>query len=110
LIAQSVWSAVLILSGRYDQLFTYVMFVSVLAYAMAASALFILRRKRPELPRPFRCPGYPWVPALYCLISLVWAGSTVLQRPRESLAGAGIMLLGVPGYLWWKRKRELQAA
>ena len=105
LAVQCVWSIVLVLTGRYDQLFTYVMFVSVIAYALAASSLFVLRRKLPRAARPFLCPGYPWVPALYCLIGLTWAASTLVQRPRESLAGIGIMLLGTPAYWWWRRDR-----
>ena len=106
LIVQCAWASVLVLSGRYDQLFTYVIFIGVLAYALAASSLFVLRRKRPDLPRSFKCPGYPWVPLLYCLICGAWALNTLWRKPFESLAGIGIMLLGTPAYLYWRRQKQ----
>ncbi len=103
LIVQCVWSCVLVLTGRYDQLFTYVMFVSVIAYAIAASAIFVLRKRRPNMPRPYRCPGYPWVPALYCVICGAWALNALWAKPMESLAGIGIMLVGTPAYYYWRK-------
>ncbi len=105
LIAQCVWASVLVLSGRYDQIFTYVIFISVIAYALSASALFVLRRKHPDMPRSFNCPGYPWVPLTYCVICGAWALNTMWQRPQESLAGMGIMFLGTPAYLYWRRQK-----
>jgi basic amino acid/polyamine antiporter, APA family len=106
LVVQCVWSCILVLSGRYDQLFTYVMFVSVIAYAVAASTIFVLRRTRPDLPRSYRCPGYPYVPVLYCLICGTWAVNTLWQKPMESLAGVGIMLLGTPAYWYWQHEKR----
>lgn len=103
LIGQGVWGALLTLSGRYDQLYTYVMFMMVLSYTLGVGCLFIFRWKRPELPRPYRCTGYPWLPALYILIGTVWTINTIWQRPKEALAGTLIVLAGVPGYLYWKR-------
>ena len=105
LIVQCVWASVLVLSGRYDQLFTYVIFISVIAYALSASALFVLRHKHPDMPRSFKCPGYPWVPLLYCVICGAWALNTLWRKPEESLAGIGIMLLGTPAYLHWRRQK-----
>ena len=58
----------LTLSGRYDQLYTYVIFGMVLSYTLTVIGLFILRWKRPDIPRPYRCTGYPWLPAIYVLI------------------------------------------
>lgn len=104
LIVQCIWSCALVLTGRYDQLFTYVMFVSVIAYATAASAIFVLRVRRPDMPRPYRCPGYPWVPALYCLICGAWALNAMWAKPVESLAGVGIMLIGTPAYYYWRAR------
>ncbi len=110
LIVQCIWSCALVLSGRYDQIFTYVMFISVIAYGAAASSIFVLRRKRPDAPRPYRCPGYPWVPLAYCLICLLWALNTLRERPIESLAGIGIMLLGTPAYLYWRAENRKSSA
>ncbi|MGO9127015.1 MAG: APC family permease [Terriglobales bacterium] len=103
LIGQGIWAGVLTLSGRYDQLYTYVMFGMVLSYTLTVVGLFVLRWKRPEIPRAYRCTGYPWLPAIYVLIGTAWTLNTIFTRPTESLAGTIIVLLGVPGYLYWKR-------
>src|SRR5580704_6992003 len=103
LIGQGIWAGVLTLSGRYDQLYTYVMFGMVLSYTLTVVGLFVLRWKRPDIPRAYRCTGYPWLPGIYVLIGTAWTLNTICTRPRESLAGAIIVLIGVPGYLYWKR-------
>ncbi|MGH9547148.1 MAG: amino acid permease, partial [Terriglobales bacterium] len=102
--------AVLTVSGRYDQLYTYVMFGMVLSYTMTVIGLFILRWKRPDLPRPYRCTGYPWLPAIYVLIGGAWTLNTIVTRPLESLTGTAIVLIGIPGYLYWKRSSRKTAA
>jgi APA family basic amino acid/polyamine antiporter len=102
LIGQGVWAAVLTVSGRYDQLYTYVIFGMVLSYTLTVIALFVLRWKRPDIPRPYRCSGYPWLPGFYVLIGTVWTLNTIITRPTEAIAGMGIILIGVPGYLYWK--------
>lgn len=103
LIGQSLWGAILTLSGRYDDLYTYVIFGMVLSYTLTVVGLFVLRRKRPDIPRPYRCTGYPILPAIYVLIGLAWAGNTLITRPTQALGATVIVLLGVPGYLYWKR-------
>ena len=103
LIGQGIWGAVLTMSGRYDQLYTYVIFGMVLSYTLTVIGLFVLRWKRPDLPRPYRCTGYPWLPAIYVLVGVTWTLNTIIQRPGEALGSAAIVLLGVPGYLYWKR-------
>src|SRR6266481_9073705 len=103
LIGQGIWAAVLTMSGRYDQLYTYVIFGMVLSYTLTVIGLFMLRWKRPDVPRPYRCTGYPWLPAIYVLIGTAWTLNTIFTRPTESLAGTIIVLIGVPGYLYWKR-------
>ena len=106
LIGQGIWSIVLTMSGRYDQLYTFVMYGMVLFYVLAVIGLFILRRKRPDAPRPYRCAGYPWLPALYVLIAAAWTLNILISRPKESLVGTAIMLAGVPAYLYWKRSKK----
>jgi basic amino acid/polyamine antiporter, APA family len=109
LIGQSAWAAILTVSGRYDQLYTYVMFGMVLSYTLTVVGLFVLRSKRPDVPRPYRCTGYPWLPGIYILITGVWALNTIFTRPAEAAWGTGIVLLGVPGYLYWKRSSRKTA-
>ena len=102
LIGQGIWAALLTVSGRYDQLYTYVIYGMVLSYTLTVLGLFILRWKRPDIPRPYRCTGYPWLPAIYVLIGTAWTLNTIVTRPKEALAGTIIVLIGVPGYLYWK--------
>lgn len=111
LIGQGAWAAILTLSGRYDQLYTYVIFGMVLSYTLTVIGLFILRWKRPDIPRPYRCAGYPWLPATYVLVGAAWTLNTIITRPLEAFWGTAIVLIGVPGYLYWKRgaKKPLAA-
>ena len=110
LIGQGLWSALLTVSGRYDQLYTYVIYGMVLSYTLTVIGLFILRWKRPEIPRPYRCTGYPILPAIYVLVGAAWTLNTIITRPKEALAGTIIVLIGVPGYLYWKRMSRRTAA
>ncbi|HEX5433854.1 MAG TPA: amino acid permease [Candidatus Angelobacter sp.] len=106
LVLQGVWSAALALSGKYEQLFTYVMFMMVLSYVLTVVALFVLRRKLPNAERPYRCTGYPWLPALYVVLGGAWALNVLWERPQEALAGIIIVLVGVPFYFYWRRERR----
>ena len=110
LIGQGIWSAALALSGRYDQLYTYVIYGMVLSYTMTVIALFWLRWKRPEIPRPYRCTGYPWLPGLYVLIGAAWTLNTIITRPYEAFWGTAIVLVGIPAYLYWKRSKPTLTA
>jgi APA family basic amino acid/polyamine antiporter len=103
LIGQGIWAALLTLSGRYDQLYTYVIYGMVLSYTLTVIGMFLLRWKRPEIPRPYRCTGYPWLPAIYVLVGATWTLNTIITRPAEAFWGTAIVLVGVPGYLYWKR-------
>jgi len=110
LIGQGIWGAVLTLSGRYDQLYTYVIFGMVLSYTLTVVGLFVLRWKKPDIPRPYRCTGYPWLPAVYVLVGGAWTLNTIVTRPIEALGGGAIILLGVPCYLYWKRKSRTRTS
>ena len=109
IVIQAIWMSLLCLSGRYEQLYTYATFFVILAYAATGVALFVLRRKRPDLPRPYRCWGYPVVPLLFVVTSLLVALNTLRQQPRETLAGIGIMVLGLPVYLAMRRRARPSA-
>ncbi len=106
LIGQGIWAALLTLSGRYDQLYTYVIYGMVLSYTLTVIGLFILRWKHPDIPRPYRCAGYPWLPAIYVLVGTAWTLNTIITRPTEAFWGTAIVLIGVPGYLYWKRSHR----
>jgi APA family basic amino acid/polyamine antiporter len=106
LTVQAVWAGLLTLSGRYDQIITYIMSMGVISYGLAVAGLFVLRIKYPDRPRPYRCTGYPVLPAIYVIVAALWAGNTLWQRPLESLAGVGIVLIGLPGYFFWHKSRQ----
>jgi APA family basic amino acid/polyamine antiporter len=97
---QSVWSVALVLTGGFEALLTYTGFAVVLFAGLAVAALFVLRRREPEAERPFRVPGYPVLPALFVVASLVMVVQSVLRAPGPSLAGLGVILAGVPVFLW----------
>jgi APA family basic amino acid/polyamine antiporter len=103
-VATTVWSIVLTLSGSYEQLFTYVMFASILFSVAAGVALFVLRRTRPAQPRPYKAWGYPLVPALFVLGASAFVLNTLFERPVESIAGLGLVATGVPVYVWARRR------
>jgi basic amino acid/polyamine antiporter, APA family len=104
ILAMCGWSALLVLSGRYEQLFTYVIFSTWILYGMATASVIVLRRKRPDLPRPYRTLGYPFIPVLFVLVAVALLASTLRSSPRESLMGIGIIVAGLPFYFHWKRK------
>jgi basic amino acid/polyamine antiporter, APA family len=98
----SVWSSVLVLTGRYEQLYTMVIFPSWILYAMATASVIVLRRTRPDLPRPYKTIGYPVVPVLFVLVAIALILSTLFNSPRESVLGLGIIAVGVPFYRRWR--------
>ena len=106
ILAQSSWAALLVLSGRYEQLFTYVIFASWILYGMTAASVFVLRSKRPEMKRPYRTLGYPVVPALFVFMAGCLVVMTLFQSPRESLTGLLLIALGWPFYKFWKKRTE----
>ncbi len=101
----TAWSMLLALSGTYDQLFTYVMFSSILFSVATGLALFRLRATHPNHSRPYRAWGYPVVPGLFVLGSAVFVLNTLLERPVESIAGLGLLVLGLPVYWYSKPSR-----
>jgi basic amino acid/polyamine antiporter, APA family len=104
LIAQAAWSIVLAFTGSYEQLGTYVIFSVFLFHAATGAAVFVLRRTRPDAPRPYRAWGYPWTPVIFIATSLTFVFSTLIERPLESLLGLGLIALGVPAYMWWRQQ------
>jgi APA family basic amino acid/polyamine antiporter len=103
LLTQGVIASVLALTGTYDQLFIYVVFAQFVFYALSAGAVVLLRRRAPEVPRPYRTWGYPVTPLVFIAFALWLVGNTIAESPRESAVGAGLILLGLPGYWYWTR-------
>jgi len=103
ILASAAWSAVLALTGTFEQLLTYVVFAGWAFYALAAASIFVYRRRRPDAVRPFRTPGYPITPVVFIVVSAAIVVNTLVTRPQQALLGLGIILLGTPAYLWWRQ-------
>lgn len=103
-IVSSAWAIVLAATGTFEELFTYVIFASWAFFLLAGASVFVLRRRRPDAPRPFRVPGYPWTPLVFLLGAAAIVVNTLAARPGRSLLGLGIVLAGLPAYLWWRRR------
>jgi APA family basic amino acid/polyamine antiporter len=99
ILALSCWGAVLVLSGSYEQLFTYVIFAAWIFFGLTGAAVFVLRTKRPQMTRPFRVLGYPYIPVLFVVMAGALVLMTLWTSPRESLMGLGLIALGFPYYL-----------
>lgn len=102
-VTSCIWSAVLAMTGTFEQLLTYVVFIGWIFYALGAAAVIALRIKRPDAPRPFRVPLYPLTPALFVLAAAAIVGNTMISQPGQSAIGIGVVLLGAPAYFLWKR-------
>jgi APA family basic amino acid/polyamine antiporter len=93
-------------SGTYKQLYTYVIFTGWMFYASATFAVVVLRRKRPNLPRPYRVWGFPVVPLAFSAAALIIVGNALIRSPLESGIGLALVLAGVPIFLIWNRKAK----
>jgi APA family basic amino acid/polyamine antiporter len=103
IILQSTWAVALTLTGTYGQLLDYVVFADWIFFGLTVASVFVFRRTRPDLARPFRAWGYPVTPALFVLASIAIVYSVVRVSPVQSAIGAGLMVLGVPAFYYWKR-------
>ena len=103
----SVWSSVLVFSGQYDQLAATVIFASWILYAMTAASVIVLRRKRPDLERPYKTLGYPYVPVLFVLASAILIFFTLKDQPRESILGLALIASGIPFYWYWSKQKKV---
>ncbi len=110
IVTSCAWAIVLALSGTFEQLLTYVVFIGWIFYALGAAAVIALRIKRPDAVRPFRVPFYPLTPVLFVLAGMVIVLNTVYTQPRDSAIGIAVVLAGAPAYLIWKRRRAASGA
>lgn len=102
---QAVWACILVLSGSFDQITDMLIFAAFIYYGATTVGVFILRKRMPDAPRPYKVWGYPVVPALFIIFCILLVGNTVIERPREAAIGLALILLGIPFYWWFTRKR-----
>ena len=110
IVAQGVWSAVLLVSGSYETLLDYAMFALWLSYGVMAAGLMVLRRTRPDAPRPYRMWGYPATAVVFIAFSALFLLNMLVKRPIPSLAGLLLIASGVPVYFLWQRGRRAAAS
>ena len=104
IILQAIWACLLILTGTFGTLFTYVSVIITLFSALTVGSVMVLRWKRPELKRPYKLWGYPIVPILFIIAHLWIVWGSVVEKPRDSLIGVFIVGLGIPAYLIWQNR------
>jgi APA family basic amino acid/polyamine antiporter len=102
LVVQCIWCCILCVSGTYGQLLDFLIFAVLIFYILTLAGLFILRRTRPEMPRPYRAFGYPVLPALYLVMAVFIEVQLLRYKPQYTYPGLIIVLLGVPVYFVWK--------
>jgi APA family basic amino acid/polyamine antiporter len=106
LLVQCIWTVLLILSGSYSDLLDYVIFAALLFYILTIAGLFVLRRTRPDMDRPYRAFGYPVLPAAYIVAAVVIEILLLLYKPNYTWPGLIIVLLGLPVYFVWSRRNQ----
>jgi APA family basic amino acid/polyamine antiporter len=104
LLVQAFWAALLCLSGSYSQLLDYIIFAVLVFYILTIVGLFVLRKKWPAAPRPYRAFGYPVLPALY-IVMAAWICIVLLRyKPQYTWPGLVLVLIGIPVYFLWSRR------
>lgn len=107
IVASSLWAMLLAATGTFEQLLTYVVFVGWIFYALGALSIFAYRRRQPDAPRPFRVPGFPLTPILFVVAAGAIVLNTLLAQPGRAAVGLGVVLLGSPAYLVWRRRAAI---
>jgi basic amino acid/polyamine antiporter, APA family len=108
LFYQCIWASLLCLSGTYGQLLDYVIFAVLIFYALTIFGIFRLRKMHPEMERPYKAFGYPVLPAVYIILAVVIMYILLKFKPYYTWPGLFIVILGIPVYFLWKRKRDKQ--
>jgi APA family basic amino acid/polyamine antiporter len=108
IVIQGLWTAVLVISGSYENLFSYSMVAAWIFYMLSVAAVFFLRRKLPDLPRPYRMWGYPYTLGVFMLVSVWFVANAFATEPRPSLMALGIIATGIPMYFIWRKPAPRQ--
>jgi APA family basic amino acid/polyamine antiporter len=106
LAVQGIWSVLLCLSGTYSDLLDYVIFAVLIFFALTILGIFILRKKRPDIPRPYKAFGYPVIPAIYILTTVLIMVILLIYKPVYTFPGLAIVLLGIPVFYIWRKRNS----
>jgi APA family basic amino acid/polyamine antiporter len=102
LVIQGIWSCVLVLSGSFDTITDYVIFAAWLFYMLGAAGVFVLRKKMPEVHRPYKVWGYPFIPAIFVIFSFLFLVNSIISDTKDAAMGSILILIGLPIYFYWK--------
>lgn len=105
ILLQSVWTIIIAVSGRYEQILNYVVSMDFIFFGLSATTLFVFRRRGTGDAGGYRVPGHPFTTALFVAVCWLVVANTIYRYPANSLIGMGILAAGVPVYFLWSRKR-----
>jgi APA family basic amino acid/polyamine antiporter len=106
IVIQAVWSSLLVFSGSFDQLTDMLVFAAFIFYGATTLGVFILRKKMPDTPRPYKVWGYPVIPVIFLLFCFSLILLTLIAKPREALIGIVLICCGLPFYAYWKLNKK----
>jgi basic amino acid/polyamine antiporter, APA family len=106
IVVQGIWAVLLCMSGTYGNLLDYVIFAVLIFFTLTILAIFVLRIKRPDIPRPYKALGYPVIPSLYILTTVTIMVILLIYKPNYTFPGLGIVLLGIPVFYIWQRQNK----
>jgi APA family basic amino acid/polyamine antiporter len=109
-MVQAVVAIGLALSGRFDELTDYVVFAAWIFYALVTGAIFVFRIRNTNADRPYRVPGYPVLPAVFLIASVLLLGNTLVTQPADCIKGLCFILAGIPVYFYFRARKRNEAA
>jgi APA family basic amino acid/polyamine antiporter len=109
IVVQGLWTGVLILTGSYETLVSYTILSAWVFYTLSVAAVWVLRRRMPDAPRPYRMWGYPITLWLFVIVSIWFLVDALINQPKTSLIALGIAIAGIPFYFIWRRRSAAAA-
>lgn len=106
LVIQGIWSSVLVMTGSFDTITDYVIFAAWTFYMLGAFGVYILRKKMPDTPRPYKVWGYPYTPAIFVVFSFLFLLNSLIEDTSDAAMGTILILIGLPIYFYWKFKKK----
>jgi len=104
IVAGAAWTGLLVLTGSYETLFAYAMLSSWIVYTLGVAAVWVLRRKAPDVPRPYKMLGYPYTMWAFLIVSAWYMADAMVTQPGPSLMAFVVCAAGIPFYIYWRTR------